>query len=166
MPGSLVQPLKAAAATALALGAFAALPQSALADLLAPDSPASPQASATRTAYVIVVVLTTLAALGAIAAVIRAARGGAEGEEPERRTRGTRGIQRRVGAGIGLGALVLFVVGVVFTEGARDVDASETDAEPITIQVDGQQWLWRYEYPSPEVTPDSYSAEAPSATTT
>ena len=153
--------MKAAAATALALGAFAALPQSALADLLAPDSPASPQASATQTAYVIVVVLTTLAALGAIAAVIRAARGGAEGEEPERRTRGTRGIQRRVGAGIGLGALVLFVVGVVFTEGARDVDASETDAEPITIQVDGQQWLWRYEYPSPEVTPDSYSAEAP-----
>jgi cytochrome c oxidase subunit 2 len=153
--------VKAAAATALTLGACAALPPSAFADLLAPDSPASPQSSATRTMYVIAVVVTLLVAFAAIAAVLRAARGRGGDEEASTRTRGTRGIQRRVGAGIGIAVIVLFVVGVIFTEQATEVDAAEAAGEPITIQVDGQQWLWRYEYPAPEETPDSYSAEAP-----
>jgi heme/copper-type cytochrome/quinol oxidase subunit 2 len=149
---------------ALTLGACAILPQAALADLLAPDSPASSQAEATRVAYIVAVVATLLLALAAIGALLRAARGrkgdAAETEAP-RRTRGTSRVQRRVGAALGLGVLVLFVFGVVFTERARDVEASESGAEPITIQVDGQQWVWRYEYPAPEDTPDNYSADAP-----
>ena len=98
--------------------------------------------------------LTTLVALGVLAALLRAVRGSARrGASRERRTRGTAAVQRRVGVGLGLAALVLFVVGIVFTEQARDVEASESGAEPITIQVDGQQWLWRYEYPDAEDDP-------------
>jgi cytochrome c oxidase subunit II len=139
------------------------MPQVALADLLAPDSPASPQASAGRTAYFVAVVLTLLVALAAIGAILRAVRSRRDGDDadPERRTRGTSGVQRRVGGGIAIAALALFVFGVIFTERARNVEASDSGAEPITIQVDGQQWVWRYEYPAPEETPDGYSAEAP-----
>ncbi len=157
------RPRVALGTAALTLGAFAAVPQIASADLLAPDSPASPQADATRTAYIVAVVVTLLVALAAIGAILRAVRGrgsAAEGE-PAGGTRGTPGVQRRVGAGIAVGALILFVFGIVFTERARDVEASDSGAEPITIQVDGQQWVWRYEYPAPEVTPDGYSADAP-----
>lgn len=162
LPGLPRPSLKTASrATVLTLGACAALPQSAFADLLAPDSPASPQSSAMRTMYIIAVVLTLLVALAAIGALLRAARSGRGDAEPDRRTRGSRGIQRRVGGAIGLAVLVLFVVAVVFTEQARDVEAAESEAEPITIQADGQQWLWRYEYPAPEDTPDDYSADAP-----
>ena len=148
------------AALTLAAGAF--LPQSALADLLAPDSPASPQAEATRVAYIVAVVATLLLALAAVGALLRAARGRKDaGDAAPRRTRGTSRVQRRVGGALGIGVLVLFVFGVVFTERARDVDASESEADPVTIQVDGQQWIWRYEYPAPEDTPDNYSADAP-----
>lgn len=147
-------------AAALTLGVLVAAPQSAFADLLAPDSPASPQSGATRTAFIVVAVLSTLLALGVIAAVLRAVRsGGRSGDEPARRTRGTTSIQRRVGAGLGVGVLILFVFGVVFTERARDVEASTSGAEPITIGVDGQQWVWRYEYPLVTDTSDGYSAD-------
>lgn len=138
------------------------MPQLAAADLLAPDSPGSPQAAASRTAYVVMVVLTLLVALGVIAALLRAARGrGTDSGDRVRRTRGSAAVQRRVGAGLSLAVVVLFVFGIVLTEQARDVEASEAGAEPITIQVDGQQWIWRYEYPAPEDTPDDYSADAP-----
>lgn len=139
------------------------MPQLAAADLLAPDSPGSPQADASRTAYVVMVVLLTLVALGVVAALLRAARGrgGGAGDEPSRRTRGTAAVQRRVGAGLSLAVVVFFVFGVILTERAKDVEASESDAEPVTIQVDGQQWVWRYEYPAPEDNPDDYSPDAP-----
>lgn len=147
---------------ALTLGAFAALPQSALAGVLAPDSPASPQAGATWTAYVVMAILATIVAIAVIVALLRAVRSGRGGSaEPERRTRGTAGVQRRVGFGLGAAVLVLFVVAVIFTESARDVSASESGADPITIQVDGQQWIWRYEYPEATDTSDGYSAETP-----
>lgn len=158
--GKTIRTLLLAAGTAL--GAFALVPQSAMADLLAPDSPASPQADASWTAYVVFVVITLIAALAVIAALLRAVRGGRSGTEaePERRTRGTVGVQRRVGFGLGAAALVLFIVGVFFTESAREVEASAS-GEPITIQVDGQQWVWRYEYPEAADTSDGYAAETP-----
>lgn len=139
------------------------MPQLALADLLAPDSPASPQASASRTAYIVVIVVTLLVAVAVIAALLRAVGARRRDDEaaPARRTRGTTGVQRRVGAGIAVGALALFIFGVIFTERAKDVSASESGAAPLTIQVDGQQWVWRYEYPAPEATSDGYSADAP-----
>lgn len=131
--------------------------------MLAPDSPASPQAGATRTIYIVVGILITLLALAVIVAVLRAVASGrsAGDAQPERRTRGTAGAQRRVGYGLAAGVLVLFVVAVLFTESARDVSASESSADPIRIQVDGQQWVWRYEYPEAIETSDGYAAETP-----
>jgi len=159
---SVRRPRFALGTAALTLGACVVVPQSAAADLLAPDSPASPQAEATWIAYIVAVVASTLLAVAAVAALLRAARGRRDADsDAPRRTRGTTTVQRRVGGALALGAFALFVFGIVFTERARDVEASDSGAEPITIQVDGQQWVWRYEYPAPEATSDGYSADAP-----
>jgi cytochrome c oxidase subunit 2 len=51
-------------------------------------------------------------------------------------------------------AAVLFVLGVIVTENARDVPATGPDGlqvsheEPLKIKTTGQQWLWRYDYPN------------------
>ena len=151
-------------AATLSVGAASVIPETAFAGALAPDSPASSSADATQTMYVIALVLTALVVVSIIAALLRAVAGSrTETAEPDRRTRGTSTVQRRVGLGIGAAALVLFVVGVVFTERARDVKASESGAEPIAIQVTGQQWLWRYEYPEADDTSDGYSTDTPYA---
>ncbi len=60
---------------------------------------------------------------------------------------------------VGAAAIVLFVVGIIFTERVRDVEASQ--AKPIAIEVTGQQWLWRYEYPEAQPTADGYSTDTP-----
>ncbi len=150
-----------AALTAAALSALAPAlaPAAASAGIIAPDSPASSNADATQTMYWIGLVVTVAVIVAIAAALLRAVlarRGEGEGEG---RTRGTGTVQRRVGAAIGAAALVLFVVGIVFTERARDVEASQ--AKPIAIEVTGQQWLWRYEYPEAEPTTDGFSANTP-----
>ena len=107
-------------------GALAALPELASADLLAPDSAASDGAGSARTLYVIMAVVATLiviAVLGGIARALRSRSVAAEGDDA-RRTRGTRSVQLRVGAGLGVFAVVLFVVGIIFTGKATEVDAS------------------------------------------
>jgi len=138
------------------------MPQAALADVLAPDSPASGSADASRTIYVVMVILSMVLFLAVLAAILRAVRSSrGRDEQPERRTRAAAGIQRRVGYGLGAAVLVLFVVGILFTEKARDVEASESGAEPIAIKAFGQQWLWRYEYPVADAAdlPDGYSSD-------
>ena len=151
----------AALAATLSVGALVATPQAALADVLAPDSPASSSASDSRTIYIIMLVITGLAAIAVVGAIIRAVRRGRGEEEPERRTIGSRGVQRRVGAGLAVIAIVLFVVGIVFTEKVRDAGASDASGEPISIQVTGQQWVWRYEYPEADETTDGFSSDTP-----
>ncbi len=147
-------------AAALSAGALALAPQAASADLLAPDSPASSNADATRTMYFIGLVISIVVIVGIAAALLRAVLSrGDEDAEPERHTRGTAGVQRRVGVGMGVVVLILFVVGIVFTERTRDVSASQAD--PIDIEVTGQQWLWRYEYPEADDTADGYSTDTP-----
>ena len=62
---------------------------------LAPESPASPNASDDRTAYIVMVALATIAALAVIAGLLSAVRGRPGGEaEPTKRTRGTTDVQR------------------------------------------------------------------------
>lgn len=155
----------AALAATLSVGALAVLPQAALADVLAPESPASSSASDMRTVYVVMLVVTSLAFIAIVAALLRGvarARRGGDGEvEPARRTVGTRGIQRRVGIGLGAAALALFVVGIVFAEKSTDADASASGADPIVIQADAQQWLWRYEYPAEVDSPDGFDTQEP-----
>lgn len=142
-------------------GALAALPELAAADLLAPDSAASDGAGSARTLYVIMAVVAALiviAVLGGIARALRSRSVAADADDA-RRTRGTRSVQLRVGAGLGVFAVVLFVVGIIFTGKATEVDASAND--PITIDVDAQQWVWRYTYPVGEPTEDGFNDAQP-----
>jgi len=108
-------------------------------------------------------VLVTLIALTVIGGLIAAAHGRAQdGDDREPRTRGTSSVQQRVGVGLLLLALAVFVFGIVVTESAQEVEPTGADglataqigvkpppggAEPLEIKVTGQQWLWRYEYP-------------------
>jgi cytochrome c oxidase subunit 2 len=117
----------------------------ASAGVLSPD-PASSGADDISTSYWVMLVIATIAAVGINAALIAAvlrfrARRGAE----PARTRSGRGIQARLAAALAIPVVVIFVLGVILAEQARDPDADE--AEPIEISAIGQQWLWRFEYP-------------------
>ena len=74
------------------------------------------------------------------------------GSEPRQLT-GDRRVQLRVGGALAAFAAVLLVVGIVFTEKAREAPASgpaglHNDGETLQITATGQQWLWRYDYPN------------------
>jgi cytochrome c oxidase subunit 2 len=65
-----------------------------------------------------------------------------------------RGLQFRVGALLTVFAALLFILGVVFTDKARqtpttgDAGLAAAKSEPLQIKATGQQWLWRYDYPN------------------
>ena len=75
------------------------------------------------------------------------------GAEP-RQVTGSAGIQLRVGGALGAFAVALLVLGIVFTENAREAPATGDsglqveDGAPLRIAATGQQWLWRYDYPN------------------
>lgn len=75
------------------------------------------------------------------------------GAEP-RQLRGSRRIQVRVGGLLALFAAAIFVLGIVFTEKAREVPSTGSaglqlaGSKALTIKTTGQQWLWRYAYPN------------------
>ena len=76
------------------------------------------------------------------------------GAEPRQLLSG-RGLQFRVGGLLTLFATLLFILGVVFTDNARERPttgaaglASLKKGEPLQIKATGQQWLWRYDYPN------------------
>jgi cytochrome c oxidase subunit II len=134
----------------------------------APRDAHSPSAEDTTTVYwvmfaiaALVVVAVNVALIAAVAR-FRARRG----SEPAR-LRGGRRIQPRAAAALGVLAVGVFVLGVVFTGKVRDVEPSGPqgleassvrtaqlgvqppagETEPLRILVSGQQWVWRYEYP-------------------
>jgi cytochrome c oxidase subunit 2 len=155
------------AASVAALG-FAVAPSAAGAVPVAPESPQSPNADDITTVYWVTIVIGGLIALAInavlIAAVVRfrAARG-----RTAVRTRAGRGVQAKAGAGLGVVAAAVLVLGIVYTVQARDVapggpeglqasssrtaqlglEAPSGDVEPLEVLVSGQQWLWRFEYP-------------------
>jgi cytochrome c oxidase subunit 2 len=110
----------------------------------------------------IAIVVAVNFALIAAVARFRARRG----REPAR-VRAGRRIQPRAAGSLALLAVAIFILGVVFTTRARDVEPSgpegleaasartaqlgiqppSGDPGPLTILASGQQWLWRYEYP-------------------
>jgi cytochrome c oxidase subunit 2 len=75
------------------------------------------------------------------------------GAEPRQLT-GGRSIQLRVGGALGAFAAVLLVLGIIYTDKAREAPATGTaglqisHSEPLRIEATGQQWLWRYQYPN------------------
>jgi cytochrome c oxidase subunit 2 len=78
---------------------------------------------------------------------------GERGSEPRQLSSGRR-LQFRVGAVLTVFAAVLFVLGIIFTDRAREMPATgaaglaAAKTEPLKIQATGQQWLWRYDYPN------------------
>lgn len=72
---------------------------------------------------------------------------------------GKPGLQFRVAGTLAGFALVLFVLGIIFTGGAlstpkttaaglTSLNGKELEGEPLVIKATGQQWLWRYNYPN------------------
>jgi len=119
--------------------------------VISPEPSHSPQTDDITTLYWIALVAVVVLAVAINGALIFALRryGSERGAEP-RQIRSAAGIQLRVGGGLGALALALLVLGIVYTEKAREAPASE--AKPVEISATGQQWLWRYDYPN-----DSFS---------
>lgn len=67
---------------------------------------------------------------------------------------GAPGLQFRVAGALTAFAALLFVLGVLFTDNARekpstgDAGLASAETEPLKIEATGQQWLWRYDYPN------------------
>lgn len=134
---------------------------------MGPETAHSPNAEEINALYWVlfavaaVLVVAINAALIGLAARYRASRG----REP-RRLRSRGGPQLAVGGAFALVAVALFVLGVIYTDRASEVEASGPEglqassqrtaqrdlsvpprAEPLKILASGQQWLWRYQYP-------------------
>lgn len=152
----------AAGASAAATTLLLAAPQVASASLIAPDSPASPQASSTNAIYWVLLIILVLAVLAVAVAFGRSLRRKSPDEgEPEAPSEASeRRLQFRVGGALAVVAVALFVAGIFFTNAATSVDADQSDASPIKIKVDGQQWLWRYGYPADPQPADGFSPDA------
>jgi cytochrome c oxidase subunit 2 len=93
-----------------------------------------------------------VAVVGALLLVVRRYRG-ERGAEP-RQLLGGRGLQFRFGGVLTVFAALLFILGIVFTDNARekpttgDAGLASLKSEPLQIEATGQQWLWRYDYPN------------------
>jgi cytochrome c oxidase subunit 2 len=117
---------------------------------LAPHSPGTDQIDTLLSigfaAAAILVVAVTVALLY-VARRYRSERGA----EP-RQLLGGRRLQFRVAGALTVFAALLFVLGVVFTDNAREEPATgetglaSAKSEPLKIKATGQQWLWRYDY--------------------
>jgi cytochrome c oxidase subunit 2 len=119
---------------------------------LAPHSPGTDQIDTLLWIGFVAATILVVVVNVALFAVVRKYRG-ERGAEP-RQTLGGRGLQLRVGGALAVFALALFVVGVIFTDKAREAPASGPEGlqadngAPLTIKATGQQWLWRYDYPN------------------
>jgi cytochrome c oxidase subunit II len=123
----------------------AATPASAA---IAPSEGVTSGADDMRLAYWVMLVVTVLLSLALIAGLLMAARRfrAKEGAAEPRRLSAGRGVIAKIGAGLTVLALALFVFGIVASDGVNEATA-EDGAEEIDIDAIGQQWLWRFEYP-------------------
>jgi cytochrome c oxidase subunit 2 len=119
---------------------------------LASHSPGSDQIETLLWIGFVAAAILVVAVNGALIYAVRRYRGG-RGVAP-RESRQRRGGQLRVAGVLTAFAAILLVLGLVYTEKARDIPATGADglqvahAEPLTIETTGQQWLWRYDYPN------------------
>lgn len=139
--------------------------------MLGPETANSPNADDLNTLYWVMLIIGIALVLAINAALIAlVVRYRAERGRTARRLHTRRPAQMLIGGSLaGLAALV-FALAVVVTDSASEVEKSggeglqasmlrtaqrdlslpalgENDAEPLVVQADGQQWLWRYEYP-------------------
>ena len=137
--------------------------------LLSPPGGHSPNADDLNTLYWVMLVagiVLLLAINGALLALVMRFRS-ARGREP-RRLVARRPAQFGTAGAFAVLALVAFVLGVIKTDDAKQVEASGPDGlqaaslitaqrglsipagtktAPLQIRACGQQWIWRYEYP-------------------
>ena len=153
---------------ALAAGVLALLAAPAAASVLGPRAGHSPNADEIRTAYWVAIIVGAVLIVAVhaflIAALIRfRAR---RGRSPQRFTAGARAFVRPTVPLVAV-AVGLFVFGIVMMTKARDVQATgpeglgadsdlvaqvnglsiPPDSKVLNINVIGQRWLWRFEYP-------------------
>jgi len=119
---------------------------------LAPHSPGTDQIDTLLKIGFIAAAILVIAVNAALFFAVRRFRS-ERGAEP-RRLLGGRGLQFRVGAVLTIFALLLFVVGVVFTDKAHQAPSTGSaglaaaKSQPLKIKATSQQWLWRYDYPN------------------
>jgi cytochrome c oxidase subunit 2 len=119
---------------------------------LVAHSPGSDQIDTLLWIGFVAAAILVVAVNGALIYAVRRYRGG-RGAEPREPNGGGR-TQLRVAGVLTAFAAVLLVLGLVYTEKAREVPATGASglqvahAEPLRIETTGQQWLWRYDYPN------------------
>jgi cytochrome c oxidase subunit 2 len=119
---------------------------------LAPHSPATEQIDTLLWIGFVAAAIVVVAIVGGLLYALWRYRG-ERGAEPRPLTGGRR-IQLRVGATLTVFAAAILVLSIVFTDRARDRPATGAaglqvaHSEPLQIDVTGQQWLWRYDYPN------------------
>ncbi len=118
---------------------------------MAPHSPGIDQIDTLLWIGFVAAAILAIAVIGGLLVVLARNRG-ERGAEP-RQVSGGPGIQLRVGGALGIFALAVLVLSIVFTDKAREAPATGpaglkvAGGEPLQIKTTGQQWLWRYEYP-------------------
>jgi cytochrome c oxidase subunit II len=119
---------------------------------LAPHSPAIDQIDTLLWIGFVAAVILAIAVIGGLLYALQRYRA-ERGAEPRQITGGRR-IQLRVGGALGIFAAILLVLSIVYTDKAREAPLTgpaglqASHSEPLKIEVTGQQWLWRYEYPN------------------
>ncbi|HSC21578.1 MAG TPA: hypothetical protein VLC07_07605 [Solirubrobacterales bacterium] len=119
---------------------------------MAPHSPGTDQIDTLLKIGFVAAVILVLAVNAALFYAVRRFR--SERGAAPRQLLGGRGLQFRVGGLLTVFALLLFILGVVFTDKARetpstgDAGLASAKSEPLKIKATGQQWLWRYDYPN------------------
>ena len=119
---------------------------------MSPHSPGSDQIDTLLWIGIVAATILMVVVTVALLYVVRRYRS-ERGAEP-RQLLGGRRLQFRVGGLLTLFAALLFVLGVIFTDNARERPATgeaglaSLKGEPLQIKATGQQWLWRYDYPN------------------
>jgi cytochrome c oxidase subunit II len=119
---------------------------------LAPHSPGTDQIDTLLWIGFFAAAILIVAIVGALLYVARRYRS-ERGAEPRQLLSG-RGLQFRVAGVLTIFAALLFILGIVFTDNARErpstgeAGLASLKSEPLKIKATGQQWLWRYDYPN------------------
>ncbi|MGV1048682.1 MAG: cytochrome c oxidase subunit II [Solirubrobacterales bacterium] len=119
---------------------------------MAPHSPGTDQIDTLLWIGFIAAAIVVVAINVALIYAVRRYRG-ERGAEP-RQVSGARRVQFRVAGALTAFAAVVFVLGLVFTDKARESPATGSaglaslKSAPLEIDATGQQWLWRYTYPN------------------